>query len=109
MARASRSGLQVQPKEVPVILAMINRGDRRHDAAAWFGLNQGRIADVEEGKYGTPALADDDDLPPSGSPGPKARDIRAAVQEALGLLKQHRTDDAIKRLERAIIRFDKNE
>jgi hypothetical protein len=108
MARASRSGLQVQTKDVPTILAMIERGDRRHDAAAWFGLNQGRIADVEEGKYGTPPIAKEG-LPPSGSPGPKARDIRAAVEEVHGLLKQEKPEEAIKRLEKAMTRFDKNE
>ena len=57
MTKAPRSGLSVSSADVPLILAMVARGDRRHDIAAWFGLNQGRIAEVEDGKHGTPPIA----------------------------------------------------
>ena len=43
MPRADASGFRVTAADIPVIVGMINRGDRRHDIAAWFGLNQGRI------------------------------------------------------------------
>jgi hypothetical protein len=29
---------------------MVTRGDRHHDIAAWFGVNQGRIAEVNSGE-----------------------------------------------------------
>ncbi len=30
-------------------MGMISRGDRNHDIAVWFGVNQGRIAEVKDG------------------------------------------------------------
>jgi hypothetical protein len=57
MSKAPRSGITVKNTDVPVILAMVARQDRRHDIAAWFGLNQGRIKEVEDGKHGNPPLA----------------------------------------------------
>lgn len=86
MARAERSGRWVRKADIPLILGMVARGDRRHDIAAWFGLNQGRIAEIEEGKHGSAPLADATDLPPSGSPGPKALALSAASQRAIKAL-----------------------
>jgi hypothetical protein len=110
MGVAPKSGHYVTKADVPIILAMVARGDRRHDVAAWFGLNQGRIKEVEDGKHGTPPLATQG-LPPSGSPGPKARAIRAAVDQAYAELKQGPSGiaNAVARLERAMKDFDKNE
>lgn len=39
-------------KDASIILGMVARGDKRHDIAAWFGENQARIAEVEQGQYG---------------------------------------------------------
>jgi hypothetical protein len=88
---------------------MIIRGDRKHDIAAWFGLNQGRVAEVEDGKHGTASATDIKELPPSGSPGPKARDIRGAVGKINQLLEAADYDGAKKALAKAIKDFDKNE
>lgn len=109
MAKASRSGLSVESADLPVILAMIARGDRNHDIAAWFGLNQGRIAEAKDGQYGTPPLACADQLPPSGSPGPRARDLRAALGGIRSLLKDGNAKEALQQLEQAIGQFDQNE
>jgi hypothetical protein len=89
---------------------MVARGDRRHDVAAWFGLNQGRIKEVEDGKHGTPPLATHG-LPPSGSPGLKARALQAAINQVYQELKQGpaKIGDAVARLEKAMNDFDKNE
>lgn len=107
--KARRSGIQVRKADVPLILAMVAREDRKHDIAAWFGLNQGRIAEVEDGEYGNPPLAKDEELPPSGSPGLKARALRDSVEEIRQLLKAGDLPTATSRLERAVARFDKNE
>lgn len=80
---AKASGYAIGEAEMPVVLAMVARGDRKHDIAAWFGVNQGRIKQAEQGKWGTPALADNEELPPKGAPGMKGRRLRAAVAEAL--------------------------
>jgi len=46
MARAAASGRRLTPADASIIKGMIARGDRHHDIAAWFGVNQGRIAEV---------------------------------------------------------------
>ena len=109
MSKARRSGITVQEVDVPIILAMVARGDRRHDVAAWFGLNQGRIKEVEDGAHGMPKLAHSADLPPSGSPGPKAQTLRLAVEETIALLQKGDIGEAKARLDRAAQVFDRNE
>jgi hypothetical protein len=111
MVKASKSGLSVNAADVPKILGMAARGDRRHDIAAWFGLNQGRIAEVENGKHGNPPLAPPSQLPPSGSPGPKALAIREAVRKALADLANGKKSGAhvADGLKAAAAQFDKNE
>lgn len=110
MAKAQRSGISVQQKDVPIILAMVARGDRRHDIAAWFGLNQGRIKEVEDGKYGIPPIANGSALPPAGSPGPKARALRAAVVRALSSLRgQPNLAKVTQDLTEALAHFDRAE
>lgn len=110
--RAKRSGITVTPENVPIILGMVARGDRRHDVAAWLGLNQGRIKEVEDGKHGSGTPAPHDQLPPSGSPGPKALELRDAVEQVRHLLRRQGPGDiatALKQLELAITTFDGNE
>jgi hypothetical protein len=112
MSKARRSGITVRRADVPAILGMVARGDRKHDIAAWFGLNQGRIAEVEDGDYGSPPMAPVDQLPPSGSPGPKARVLRSEIDRVYQLLKKNTAADtqaAVQKLEKAIQEFDKNE
>ena len=109
MTKARRSGITVQPEDVPIILAMVARRDRRHDVAAWFGLNQGRIKEVEDGRYGSPAIASAESLPPSGSPGPKALRLRHEVEETRNLLIQGDTEAAKDCLDNAIQIFDQDE
>lgn len=83
---AGKSGLSLGKADIPLVLGMVARGDRKHDIAAWFGVNQGRIAEAEDGKYGAPPATPGEQLPPKGPPGLKGRRLRAAVQEALGRL-----------------------
>jgi hypothetical protein len=109
MSRASRSGLSVNKKDLPIILGMVVRGDRRHDIAAWFGLNQGRIKEVEDGQHGTAAPAPLSELPPSGSPGPRATELRRLAQAVYGLLESDDVDEAKSLLASAIEEFDKND
>ncbi len=111
MSKAHRSGITVSAKDVPLILAMVARGDRRHDIAAWFGLNQGRIKEVEDGKHGMFPIASANKLPPSGSPGIKARRLRPAVEKIRDLLKSNPADveGAKTRLDQALAQFDNNE
>jgi hypothetical protein len=111
MAKAKRSGIVVHKADVPIILGMIMRNDRKHDIAAWFGLNQGRIAEVEDGTHGNPPAAPAAQMPPVGSPGPRARALRAEAQKVLQLLKKQTPADttaALQRLQSALGDFDKD-
>jgi hypothetical protein len=109
MTRGDKSGITVHPADVPIIMGMIARGDRHHDIAAWFGLNQGRIADTQEGKYGPPETKAGIPLPPKGPPGIKGRELRAAATSVLGKLKAGDIAGAVARLEKAIAHYDANE
>lgn len=112
MPKARRSGIVVTSADVPLILAMVSRGDRRHDIAAWFGLNQGRINQVEDGDYGSPPPALANLLPPSGSPGPKALDLRRAaarIEQILASGGANSVIEALRVLREAMIQFDRME
>jgi hypothetical protein len=111
MPRAPRSGIVVTDEDVPLILAMVARGDRRHDFGALFGLNQGRVREVERGDYGLAPPAPANQLPPSGSPGPKAKGLRRAVARVERSLAAGNPDipQALDELRRAIAAFDRME
>ena len=47
--RAEPSGLALTEQDAALIRGMIDRGDRHHDIAAFFGVNQGRIAEIKMG------------------------------------------------------------
>jgi hypothetical protein len=101
------SGYSIGVKDVPTILGMSDRGDRDHDIAAWFGVNQGRIAEAKDGKWGSPAPAAQA-LPPKGPPGIKGRRLRGSVESALKALASNPAQ-ATKILQDAIAVYDKNE
>lgn len=86
MSRGKASGYKLKSGDIPIIIGMVNRGDRDHDIAAWFGVNQGRIAEAKEGKHGTPSSVPSGQLPPKGPPGIKGRRLRIAVDKALSIL-----------------------
>jgi hypothetical protein len=53
MGRGKASGYRLKASDAPIIMGMIARSDRDRDIAAWFGVNQGRIAEVkDETKFG---------------------------------------------------------
>ncbi|MGT2441229.1 hypothetical protein ACU4I5_00085 [Ensifer adhaerens] len=66
-ARARPSGLSISAKDAALIRGMIARGDRHHDIAAFFGLNQGRIAEINDlSRFPDVPAADPAELPPRG-------------------------------------------
>lgn len=65
--RAEPSGLALTAQDAALIRGMIARGDRHHDIAAFFGVNQGRIAEVREAtRFSGVPSAEADELPPKG-------------------------------------------
>jgi hypothetical protein len=111
MAKARRSGIVVTDDMVPLIRGMIIRGDRKHDICAWFGLNPARIKETTDGWYGSAEPADEDELPPAGSPGPRASELRRATANAIRILTAGgptATAEALGWLQRAAARFDQD-
>jgi hypothetical protein len=89
---------------------MVARSDRDHDIAAWFGVNQGRIAEVKDGsKFGIVAAAPGVQLPPKGPPGIKGRRLREHAQEALDALNAGDLEKVRIFLEAGIAGYDENE
>ncbi len=109
MARGYASGVSVKAADIQIIIGMIARGDRHHDIAAWFGLNQGRIADTQEGKYGPPQTVPGIKLPPKGPPGLKGRRLRDAIDSALSRLNAGDIAGGIAKLQDAVKRYDADE
>ncbi|NWH07895.1 MAG: hypothetical protein HXY22_04470 [Alphaproteobacteria bacterium] len=98
-------------KEASLVLGMAARGDNDHDIAAWFGVNQGRIAEVKKGDYGVSA-APAVELPPAGPPGVKGRRLKGAVDSVLKTLQEKGSEgvaESIERLSEALACYNRNE
>lgn len=112
MPRGKASGITLTNRDASIVLGMVARDDREHDIAAWFGVNQGRIAEVKAGSHGSIPAVSAQDLPPKGPPGPKGRRLRASVERALGILAaqgEAGLAEAINTLQTAKNRYDANE
>jgi hypothetical protein len=110
--KGKASGYTLVPSDAPIILGMVARDDRDHDIAAWFGVNQGRIAEVKDGsKFGTPSAAHASTLPPSGPPGIKGRRLRDSCEAIAVLLSRGPAgvSEAQSVLNAAIEAYDANE
>jgi hypothetical protein len=100
MPRAERSGRRLSHDDASLVKGMADRGDRHHDIAAWFGVNQGRIAEVLAGdKHPNAAIAPKNLLPPQGpySSGQAAHKAVKALEEAKAAL-----ENAAKNVEQAL-------
>jgi hypothetical protein len=109
MTRGKASGITLWKHDARVVLGMVARGDRDHDIAAWFGVNQGRIAEVKNGEFGDLQAEPVASLPPSGSPGLKGRKIRGALTLALQALEGGDASKAATILADAGSKYDANE
>ncbi|MCV9941886.1 MULTISPECIES: hypothetical protein [Rhizobium] len=87
--RAEASGRRLSDTDAALVKGMGARNDRHHDIAAWFGVNQGRIAEVLSGKkFQQVAAAPEHQLPPPGpySSGRAAHHSLVALEEAKSAL-----------------------
>lgn len=109
MSRSGASGYTLYKDDVKVVLGMAARGDRNHDIAAWFGVNQGRIAEAKNGDYGTLEAAPPEKLPPQGAPGVKGRRLRGAVDGAIKHLLEGDVEGAMSLLTGAVAKYDAHE
>lgn len=68
MARAPTSGTHLSHGDTQIVKGMLLRGDRQHDIAAYFGVNGGRISEVETGDnaYPNAPTMPANKLPPPG-------------------------------------------
>ena len=98
--RAASSGRRLTEYDAALVKGMGARNDRHHDIAAWFGVNQGRIAEVLSGKkFSYVVTAAPDVLPPRGpySSGRAAHQSVIALQQAKSAL-----HDAIADIDKAL-------
>ncbi|GAA0589017.1 hypothetical protein [Paenochrobactrum glaciei] len=95
--------------EASTAIGMINRGDKQHDVAAWFGVNQARIAEATQGHFGTTTAAPLASLPPSGAPGIKGRRLKNAVDAVITKLNAGNSADALADLQAATTQFEADE
>src|SRR5262245_59142414 len=110
MTRASISGYRLTAADAAIVKGMQLRGDRDHDIAAYFGVNQGRVAEVKDGnRFTSVAATPGHRLSPSGPPGIKGRRLRTSVQTALNQLQAGDESAAIRTLQEAVRRYDANE
>ena len=112
MSRGKASGYSLTNKDASVVLGMVARGDRDHDIAAWFGVNQGRIAEVKSGSHGAVSAAPAAELPPRGAPGVKGKRLRASLRKVIEQLEADSAtgvEEARKTLKEAVQRYDANE
>jgi hypothetical protein len=110
--KGKASGYALKRTDAPLIFGMVARDDRDHDIAAWFGVNQGRIAEVKDGsKFGSVAAAHTSQLPPSGPPGIKGRRLRSAADKISQALAKGPSGlkEAEDLLQKAITAYDTNE
>ena len=96
-------------RDAAIVLGMVAHGDKRHDIAAWFGENQARIAEIEQGSHGGVSAAPAADLPPKGAPGPKGRRMKAFAKKALEALDAGDVEAAKKALRDGIAKYDQYE
>lgn len=101
--------MALSSNDAKIIIGMVARGDDQHDVAAWFGVNQGRVADALDGKYGTTAAAPSADLPPKGAPGMKGRRLRGKVTKAIAAIEAGDSPTALALLKEGIADFNKHE
>ena len=81
--RAEPSGVTLDAADASIVKGMLERGDRQHDIAAWFGVNGGRIAEIATGaKFAHVVAATATDLPPQG-PYLSGREMQKLVQTLL--------------------------
>ena len=111
MGKGKASGIILTNRSASIVLGMVARGDRDHDIAAWFGVNQGRVAEVKAGEFGSLAAAPRNELPPKGPPGLKGRRLREAATKMVEQIGAGTADLSTvkKSLEEALRKFDEPE
>jgi len=82
--RAMSSGIRLTSQDAAIVKAMIARGDRQHDIAAWFGVNGGRIGEIASGRtFSQVPATQSANLPPRG-PYPSGREAVVVLQALVG-------------------------
>ena len=90
--RAQSSGIRLSERDAATVKAMLARGDRQHDIAAWFGVNGGRIGEIASGQaFRSVQPEEGANIPPRG-PYPSGRDATLALQALVAA--RHAIDSA---------------
>lgn len=85
----SGSKFSLSREDASIVKGMLKRGDRQSDIAAFFGVNGGRIAEINTGqRWGDATTSPLESLPPAGPylvgrSAIKARDTLVALRELI--------------------------
>lgn len=99
--------MSVKPEDVSMIRGMLNRGDKMQDIAAFFGINQARIHEVKDGKYGNYSPAPMGELPPKGPPGRKGHELNKAAIKAIKALERGDSAEGERILKSGVTKYEK--
>ncbi len=89
--------MALSSSEIAIIKGMLARGDRQHDIAAYFGINGGRVGEINTGQRGEGIEpAPQNSLPPPG-PYLRGRSSEAARDTLIAL--RDLIDQTIQRIE----------
>ena len=96
--RAPSSGISLTARDAALVKAMLNRGDRQHDIAAWFGVNGGRIGEIASRQsFASVQPESAANLPPPG-PYPSGKDSMIALGALIAA--RDAIDEAVKSLQK---------
>lgn len=106
MTRVASGEHSLSHRDTRFVKAMLNRGDRQHDIAAYFGVNGGRIAEVSTGDGAWPNAQpwDEHDLPP---PGPYVtkyalRSVVSSLNEAIEAIEMAEAENQLENIQAAL-------
>lgn len=95
--------MALNTREIAIVKGMIARGDRQHDIAAYFGINGGRIAEINTGQTGDGIKAAPIEMLPQAGPymagrsALRARDtllaLRGLIDEAIADIVDYESGD----------------
>lgn len=107
--RAARSGRTLSADDAALVKGMLNRRDRQNDIAAYFGVNGGRITEINTGEEFPEVQAATSDLPPSAPyvllPAALRTDIKTALQESRTQL----SGNLLKVLDEVVLEMDRSD
>lgn len=72
--------MSLNDDEIAIVKGMLDRGDKQHDIAAYFGINAGRVSEISSGFTGAEIEAAPEHMLPPPGPVMAGRSAAAAFR-----------------------------